>query len=187
MVVTTIFFAHTTFLWATCCLICFIPIVKPFLTHWSWLRIVPFIERGNTAHGGCDRSTGDAYSSMAPDPTFGVSRGLCKPDFYCGMFHYLNWTPILTADFFPFTQLGVLILTANCSVYLIWTLILTTDFYVWYGAHGGCDRSAGDAYSSMAPVPTSDIFRGPCTPILWFVFPIRLMRLIFVISYTDTS
>jgi hypothetical protein len=28
MVVTTILFAHTTFLWATCCLICFIPIVS---------------------------------------------------------------------------------------------------------------------------------------------------------------
>jgi hypothetical protein len=36
MVVTTILFAHTTFLWATCYLICFIPIVKPFLTHWSY-------------------------------------------------------------------------------------------------------------------------------------------------------
>jgi hypothetical protein len=93
MVVTTILFAQTTFLWATCCLICFIPIVKQFLTHWSWLRVVPFIERGNRAHGGCVQSTGDAYSSMAPDPT-------------------------------------------------------------------------------------SDIFRGPCTPILWFVFPISLMRLI---------
>jgi hypothetical protein len=40
------------------------------------------------------------------------------------------------------------------------TLILTTDFYVWYGAHGGCDRSAGDAYSSMSPDPISDVFRG---------------------------
>jgi hypothetical protein len=28
MVVTTTLFAHTTFLWATCCLICFIPIVS---------------------------------------------------------------------------------------------------------------------------------------------------------------
>jgi hypothetical protein len=62
MVVTTILFAHTTFVWATCCLICFIPIVKPFLTHWSWLQVVPIIERGNRAHGGCDQSTGDAYS-----------------------------------------------------------------------------------------------------------------------------
>ena len=33
MVVITILFAHITFLWAACCLICFIPIVKPFLTH----------------------------------------------------------------------------------------------------------------------------------------------------------
>jgi hypothetical protein len=32
MVVTTILFTHTNFLWATCCLICFIIIVKPFLT-----------------------------------------------------------------------------------------------------------------------------------------------------------
>lgn len=26
-------------------------------------------------HGGCDSSTGDAYSSFAPDPTTGTSRG----------------------------------------------------------------------------------------------------------------
>jgi hypothetical protein len=26
-------------------------------------------------------------------------RGLCQPDFYCGLFHYLNWTLILIADF----------------------------------------------------------------------------------------
>jgi hypothetical protein len=41
-------------------------------------------------------------------------------------------------------------------------------------AHGGCDRSTGDTYFSMAPDITSDIFRGPCTPILWFEFPIGL-------------
>jgi hypothetical protein len=52
MVVTTIYFAHTIFLWATCCLICFISIVKPLLTHWSWLRFVSFIWYGNRAHGG---------------------------------------------------------------------------------------------------------------------------------------
>jgi hypothetical protein len=92
-VVTTILFAHTTFLWATCCLIYFIPIFKTFLIHWSWLVVVPFIERGNMTHSGCNRSTGDDFSSVAPDPT-------------------------------------------------------------------------------------SDIFRGPCTSIFWFVFPVRLMRLI---------
>jgi hypothetical protein len=56
----------------------------------------------------------------------------------------------------------------------------TTDFYVSYGAHGGCDRSAGVAYPSMAPDCTSDIYIGPCAPILWFVFPIGFMRLITV-------
>jgi hypothetical protein len=79
MVVSTILFTHTTFPWATCCLICFIPIVKPFLTHWSWVRFVPFIQSGNRAHGGCDRSIGDAYSSMTPDPTSDIFRGPCTP------------------------------------------------------------------------------------------------------------
>jgi hypothetical protein len=73
MVITTILFTHTTILWATCCLLCFIPIVKPFLTHWSWLRVVPFIKRGNRAHGG------DAFSSMAPDPTSDIFRSPCTP------------------------------------------------------------------------------------------------------------
>jgi hypothetical protein len=36
-------FTHTTFLCATCYLICFIPIVKPFLTHWPWLWLIPLI------------------------------------------------------------------------------------------------------------------------------------------------
>jgi hypothetical protein len=59
-----------------------------------------------------------------------------------------------------------LILTTVYTVYLIWKK----------GSRRVC-RSTGDAYSSMAPDPTSYIFRGPCTPILWIVFPIGLMRL----------
>jgi hypothetical protein len=43
----------------------------------------------------------------------------------------------------------------------------------------GRDRSTVDAYSSMAPDPTSDIFRSPCTPILWIDW---LLFVIFVIS-----
>jgi hypothetical protein len=148
--------------------------------HWCKNQLFnEIIQLINRAHGGCDRSTGDAYSSMAPDPTSGVFRGPCKPDFHCGLFHYLNWTLILTTEFSVYLT-SELILTADCSVYLIWThwfwlLILRL---IW--GHGGCDRSAGDANSSMAPVPTSDIhvFRGLCTPILWFVFPMGLMRLI---------
>jgi hypothetical protein len=89
MVVTTTLFTHTTFLWATCCVICFITIVKPFLT---------------------------------------------------------------------------LILTTVHTVYLIWK---KGSRRLW-----SIDRGC-----SMAPDPTFDIFRGPCTPILWFVFPIGPMRL----------
>jgi hypothetical protein len=33
----------------------------------------------NGAHGGCDQSTGDAYS-LTPDPTSGFSRGACLPN-----------------------------------------------------------------------------------------------------------
>jgi hypothetical protein len=49
MVLTTILFTNTTFLWATCCLICFITIVKPFLTlilttvHESLSKSVDFL------------------------------------------------------------------------------------------------------------------------------------------------
>jgi hypothetical protein len=54
-----------------------------------------------------------------------------------------------------------------------------------------CYRSTEDVYSSVAPDPTSDIFRGDrCTPILLSVFPIGLMRLntvrFFVISFFPT-
>jgi hypothetical protein len=142
MVFTTILFTHTTFLWATCCLISFIPIVKPFLTHWSWLRLVPFIECGKGAHGGCDRSTGDAYSSMAPDPTSGVSRGPCKPDIFFTVDYLITWTGHrFWQRIFPFIWLGVLIFTADCSLYLIWThwfwlLIFTFDEGCTVGATG---------------------------------------------------
>jgi hypothetical protein len=87
---------------------------------------------------------------------------------------YLYW-PYLTrrTDF----DSGLLLTKLGHIDFFFFILILTTDFDVWYGAHGWCDRSAGNVYYSMAPDPTSDIFRGPCTPILWFVFPIRLMRL----------
>jgi hypothetical protein len=62
---------------ATSCLTSLMPIVKPILTNWSSPRFIPFIYTGNRARGGCDRSTVDAYSSMAPDPTPDIFRGLC--------------------------------------------------------------------------------------------------------------
>jgi hypothetical protein len=41
---------------------CFILIVKPFLIHWFWQRLIPFTWSWYRAHGGCDRSTGSVYS-----------------------------------------------------------------------------------------------------------------------------
>jgi hypothetical protein len=41
------------------------------------------------------------------------------------------------------------------------TPILTIEFCALNGAHGGCDRSTGDAYS-LTPDPASGFSRGPC-------------------------
>jgi hypothetical protein len=55
------------------------------------------------------------------------------------------------------------------------TLILTTDIWIWSGAHGGCDRSAEDAYSSMAPDPTFAFVGGRWCPTLDFVIAFWIM------------
>jgi hypothetical protein len=83
----------------------------------------------------------NAYSSYAPDLTSSVSKGQCKPDIYCTIdcSNYWTWPLIWTANFFPFTRHGALILTAGCSVYLVWT----HWFCIWNEAHGRCDRSTG--------------------------------------------
>jgi hypothetical protein len=46
-----------------CFLTFFIPIVRPHLAHWLWQRITLHSWLWNWAHGGCDWSSGDAYSS----------------------------------------------------------------------------------------------------------------------------
>jgi hypothetical protein len=47
---------------------------------------------------------------------------------------------------------------------VIKVVLLATE--VLNRAQDECDWSAEDVFSSMAPDPTSDIFRGPCTPIV---------------------
>jgi hypothetical protein len=42
-------------------------------------------------HGGCDRSAKDAYSSMAPDPTSGITRCPYKSILYCMRIVPLTW------------------------------------------------------------------------------------------------
>jgi hypothetical protein len=127
--------------------------------------------------GWCNRSAGDAYSSMAPDPTSGVSRSPCS--FIFTVDHSITWT-------IHWFWLGIYLTRWTdfdsglfCLPNLD-TLILITDFYVLYEAHSGCKRLVGDAYSSMTPDHTSEVFRGPCTPFLWFIFCMGFIRLITV-------
>jgi hypothetical protein len=56
------------------------------------------------------------------------------------------------------------------------TIKIVPFTYSGNNTQSGSHMSTGDAYSSYAPDPTSDIFRGPCLPILWFVFPTGLVK-----------
>jgi hypothetical protein len=76
----------------------------------------------------------------------------------------------------------------------ILTRILTGlfRFEVGSGAHGGCDRSAEEAYSSAAPDPTFAFVGGPYCPTLDFIFTFWIMvtlstlTLLFCIVYPYT-
>jgi hypothetical protein len=89
--------------------------------------------------------------------------------FYCGLFRL--------------TDLETLILIADCSVYPIWTFwywlqivpILIASHIFWNRARSGCNQSAEDSYSSMAPDPTFAFFGVPCCPTLDFVFIFWIM------------
>jgi hypothetical protein len=64
-----------------------------------------------------------------------------------------------------YTVVSILALSTGNPVYLISTKV-----------HGGCDRSAEDAYSSMAPDLTFAFVGGPCclTLDLYLPFGLRL-------------
>ena len=53
------------------------------------------------AHGGCDRSAEDAYSSMAPDPAFAFVEGPCCPtlDFVCVIWTTITFDTLLLRHF----------------------------------------------------------------------------------------
>jgi hypothetical protein len=60
----------------------------------------------------------------------------------------------------------------DCGLFRLPDLDILNMGFEWFGdkAHGGCDRSAEYAYSSMAPDPTFAFVGGPCCPTLDF-FP----------------
>jgi hypothetical protein len=53
------------------------------------------------SYGGCDRSTEDAYSSSAPDPTLAFVGGLCYPtlDFVIAFWIIIAFYTLLTSLF----------------------------------------------------------------------------------------
>jgi hypothetical protein len=58
------------------------------------------------AHGGCDRSAEDAYSSMAPDPNFAFVGGLCclTLDFVFAIWILITFYTLLTSLFCIYTR-----------------------------------------------------------------------------------
>jgi hypothetical protein len=127
MVVITILFTH---LWATCCLVCFIPIVKPFwhidLDYGSYH--LPNLEIGLTAD-----VIGQHGMFTPPRHLFS---GICVSLILTvDCFIYLNWTLSSTADF-PVYQTRRT--DFDCRLFglpNLDTLIFTTDFSVWNGTH----------------------------------------------------
>jgi hypothetical protein len=102
---------------------------------------LPDLEIGLTV--GCDRSTRDGCSSYAHDPTSGISRGRCKLDFYCGLFHLPDLDTYFRMQITGRTDLDCRLFRLPCR---------QTDFDYRFlclkWAHGGCDRSTGDTYFS---------------------------------------
>jgi hypothetical protein len=120
------------------------------------------------AHGGCDRSTEDVYSFATPDPTFAFVGGPCYPTlhFVIAFWIMIAFSTLLTSLF--------------CIAHFDFDNTITTK------AHGGCDRSAEDAYSPMATDPIFAFDGGPCCPTLDFVFDYVLHIVNFAILYLYT-
>jgi hypothetical protein len=163
-------------------MICFMQFVRVSIPYWLWRQVIPFTYFQLRAHGGCDQSAVDAYSFAASDPTSGFSRGLCKTDFHCGLFHLSDLGTALTVDF----SLCLTWLTDfYCGLFRLpnlHSLHMTTN--IWNGAHGGCDRSAEDSYSSVAPDPTFTFIGGPCCPTFEAVIAFWIMITFHIVNFT---
>jgi hypothetical protein len=73
-------FAITNYHWHICWIICFIPFVRLSFSYWPSRLVIPYLQFWLRVHSGCNRSTEDAYSSAAPDPTrSSINRGSLLP------------------------------------------------------------------------------------------------------------
>jgi hypothetical protein len=116
---------------------CFIPIVRPLLTHWSWLQFVPFISSGSQrvwpVDRGCLLLLGTWSHLWCFQGSVEAWYLLCIVPFT--WFGHWFWLWI-----FPFTRRDALILTADCFACLIgihwfWQLIFAFEMgltvWVW--------------------------------------------------------
>ena len=101
-----------------------VPFVISFI-HWFWQRIAPYTRFRLLGHGGCDRSTADAYSCQAPDPT---------PDIYrrVRVCHTLIFVVFLNVEiYYDFSTLFFHrdpVLAFTIQVYLCWLVIIWSLF-----------------------------------------------------------
>ena len=120
--------------------------------------------------------------------TSGICRGPCKLDFYCGLFHLSDLDTDLDCRYSVYLTGHT---DFDCGLFRfpdLDTPILTIEFCALNGAHSGCDRSTGDAYS-LTPDPTSGFSRNTCCSISWICvyFLQNLMGLIITVRYITFS
>jgi hypothetical protein len=107
-----------------------------------------------------------AYSSLAPDPTSGVSRGLCKLDLYYGLFHIIDLDTDCDCGFFRLPNLD--------------TPILTTDFAFEMGLTAGATSQQEMFTPPRHLIPPLVCPEVRVCPVLGFLFLTGFMRLITV-------
>jgi hypothetical protein len=78
-VVIMTFFTIMNYHWPICWMICFIQSVRLSYPYWLWWRVIPYTKLRLRVQNGCDRSTGDAYSFVTPDPASTFVGGLFCP------------------------------------------------------------------------------------------------------------
>jgi hypothetical protein len=98
--ITTVF-AITNYHWPICSMICFIQLVRLSFRYWFWRQVILYTWFGLRAHGGCDHSAEDTYSSAAPDPAFAFVEGPCclTLDFVIAFWIIITFYTLLTSLF----------------------------------------------------------------------------------------
>jgi hypothetical protein len=123
MTVTMILFAHTTILWATCCLTCtyFKQIVKPFLTHFTTVCTIYLIwkwgsQRDWPVNRGCLFLHGSwshlwyIQRSVYAHSLICISDGTYEID-YCSLFSVISYKSLYNDSLDKLSYIFVVIIT----------------------------------------------------------------------------